>query len=176
MRDHFRQQFFIASASTGANPDTNSALRFASWLYNDTVVRHRRSLKLLLTTYRLTAVVALALIARLANAQTPSNWNICTGDPRGDWDRQISSCTALIGSGKEANDNLATAYYNRALAYENNEDYAHAVADYSEAIRLNPNEADALVFRSLNREKIGDKKGAEADMAAAKRIDPKPGN
>lgn len=69
-------------------------------------------------------------------------------------------------------ENVAIAFYNRALAYENKEDYARAIADYDEAVRLNPNDADALLYRGLDKQRMGDKAGAEADVAAAKRINP----
>jgi len=116
--------------------------------------------------------VALAAVTSFANAQLSSHWQICTGNPGIDWDQQIKSCTALIESSAEAKENVAIAFYNRALAYENKEDYERAIADYSEAIRLDPNDADALFYRSLDKGRKGDKAGAEADMAAAKRINP----
>jgi tetratricopeptide (TPR) repeat protein len=119
--------------------------------------------------------IALAAVTGLANAQLAPQWETCTGNPGIDWDQQITSCTALIQSGNESTENLAIAFYNRGLAYENKEDYARAIADYSEAIRLDPNDADAYFYRSLDKARTGDKAGAEADMAAAKRINPNVG-
>jgi Tetratricopeptide repeat. len=111
-------------------------------------------------------------VTSFANAQLSPQWHGCTGNPGIDWDQQIKSCTALIESGADAKENVAIAFYNRALAYENKEDYERAIADYSEAIRLNPNDADAYFYRSLDRKRKGDNAGAETDMAAAKRINP----
>jgi tetratricopeptide (TPR) repeat protein len=116
--------------------------------------------------------IALAAVTSFANAQLSPQWHGCTGNTGIDWDQQIKSCTALIESGADAKENVAIAFYNRALAYENKEDYERAIADYSEAIRLNPNDADAYFYRSLDRKRKGDNAGAEADMAAAKRINP----
>ena len=116
--------------------------------------------------------VALAAMAGSAIAQLSPHWQACTGNPGIDWDQQIKSCTALIQSGTELKENVAIAYYNRALAYENKDDYARAVADYDEALRLNPNDADALLYRGLDKQRLGDKAGGEADVAAAKRLNP----
>ena len=107
-----------------------------------------------------------------AVAQLSPHWQACTGNPGIDWDQQIKSCTALIQSGTELKENVAIAYYNRALAYENKDDYARAVADYDEALRLNPNDADALLYRGIDKQRLGDKAGGEADVAAAKRMNP----
>lgn len=116
--------------------------------------------------------VALAAMMVSAVAQLSPHWQACTGNPGIDWDQQIKSCTALIQSGTELKENVAIAYYNRALAYENKDDYARAVADYDEALRLNPNDADALLYRGIDKQRLGDKVGGEADVAAAKRMNP----
>ena len=116
--------------------------------------------------------VLLAAAVTSAAAQLSSHWQACTGNPGIDWDTQIRSCTALIQSNTELKENVAIAFYNRALAYENKEKYELAIADYSEAIRLNPNDADAYLYRGLDKQRTGDKDGAEADIAVARRLNP----
>jgi tetratricopeptide (TPR) repeat protein len=111
------------------------------------------------------------LAAPVASAPA-QNWPFCTGNPGVDWDQQIKSCSALIQSDTEPKENIAVAFFNRALAYEEKGDYHRAIADYSEAIRLNPNDAEAHLYRGLDKQRIGDKAGAEVDIAEAKRLNP----
>lgn len=123
-------------------------------------------------TLGFSVAAAIVLSIGVANAQLSPLWQTCTGNPDVGWDQQIKSCTALIESGTEAKQNQAIAFFNRALAYENKDDYARAIADFSEAILLDPNDADAWFYRSLDKGRTGDKAGAEADLAAARRLNP----
>jgi tetratricopeptide (TPR) repeat protein len=63
-------------------------------------------------------------------------------------DLQIAGCTTLIQSGREKRSDLAEDFFNRAKAYDftrSNRD--RAIADYSQAIRLKPNRAEAYFNR-----------------------------
>ena len=127
---------------------------------------------MLILTRGIGGIVAVAATIISVSAQLSPHWQACTGNPGIDWDQQIKSCTALVELENELKENVAIAFYNRALAYENRKDYARAIADYDEAIRLNPNDADALLYRGLDKQRMGDWASGEADVAAAKRINP----
>lgn len=64
-------------------------------------------------------------------------------------DLQIGGCTALIQSGTLSTSNLEDVFYNRAFTYDAQKDYPRAFADYSEVIRINPQ--NALAFRKRGR-------------------------
>ena len=63
----------------------------------------------------------------------------------------------------------AIVYYNRGIAYSAKGQLDRAIQDYDQAIKLDPSDADFFYERGLVRAKKGDKKGANADLAAARR-------
>ena len=88
---------------------------------------------------------------------------------QGEEERAIADFSEAI---RLAPDKAAAAYYNRGRAWYRLKDYARALADLNEATRLDPKDADNLYARGLARRANGDIRGGEADIAAAKRIDP----
>jgi tetratricopeptide (TPR) repeat protein len=100
-------------------------------------------------------VSALAFAAASALAQTPQQREICYRTSAAD-DQTIGGCTAVIQGGKESQDNLAIAYYNRGIGYQNSKDYELALKDYDQALRLRPAYSSAFnnrgnVFQSLRQ-------------------------
>src|SRR5262245_18453125 len=88
-----------------------------------------------------------------------------------DPDRSVHGCTRIIQDRGEATENHVNAYNNRGIAYRAKGDHARAIADFSEAIRLNPN-----AFTYYNRGVVygskGDHDRAIADYNEAIRLDP----
>jgi tetratricopeptide (TPR) repeat protein len=54
-------------------------------------------------------------------------------------------------------------------------DYDTAIADYSAALKTNPRDAVALYSRGIAKKNKGDEAGGQADIDAAKQLDPKIG-
>jgi tetratricopeptide (TPR) repeat protein len=88
-------------------------------------------------------------------------------------DLQISGCTTLIQSGKEKPADLADDFFRRASAYDFSGDYAHAIADFGEAIKLAPKNADAYYRRGSIYWVKADYDRAIADLSRAIKLNPK---
>ncbi|KAA0072525.1 tetratricopeptide repeat protein [Tardiphaga sp. P9-11] len=65
----------------------------------------------------------------------------------------------------------AVAFWSRGSAWQTKNEPARAIADFSEALLLDPEDASSLIQRGA-REAIGDTAGCARDIAEARRIDP----
>ena len=107
-----------------------------------------------------------------ADAETASQqWKLCASQIV-DQDLSIRACTSRIQSGQEAKINLIKLYYNRGLAYSNKWDDDRAIADYNEALRLDPKFTFAYNNRGRTYWAKGDNDRAIADFNEALRLDP----
>src|ERR1700754_3452272 len=75
------------------------------------------------------------------------DWQRCEGVDDSALQVSIDSCTRLIESGSENEQALAIVFYSRGVAHHWKGDDDKAIADLSEAIRLNPWFADAWRWR-----------------------------
>src|SRR4029077_9871625 len=96
------------------------------------------------------AVLAISLFLKAASlAQSSMEWKQCLGLEGPIVDTVIDGCTAIIQSGQEAHEKLATAFDNRGVAYRLKGDYERALQDYDQATRLNPDNANAYNNRGI---------------------------
>jgi tetratricopeptide (TPR) repeat protein len=88
-------------------------------------------------------------------------------------DLQINGCTAVIQSGRLLGKGLASAFNNRGNAYNDKNDYDRAIADFDQAIRLDPKYAFAYDGRGNAHYSKNDKYRAFADFDKAIQFDPR---
>jgi tetratricopeptide (TPR) repeat protein len=123
----------------------------------------------MLRILRLTLAFA-ALTTLTGTAQPSENWQRCAS--RGvSADERISGCGALIQLGRETQSNLAKAFNNRGLAYQAKGDNEQAIADFTEAIRLEPKFAHAFYNRSTVYQSEDDFDRAIAGYSKAIQLD-----
>ncbi len=85
----------------------------------------------------------------------------------------IVDCTQSINSGKWKGRDQAANYTNRGNGYRDKNDLDHAIADFNEAIRLDPKLAMAFLGRGIAFSDKGDNDRAIADFNEVIRLDPK---
>jgi lipoprotein NlpI len=90
-----------------------------------------------------------------------------------DNDAAIAGCTRVIDDSKIKPKGHADAYYNRGNARSAKGDVAAAIADYDEAIKLDPKNASALTNRGTSHIEKGDADAAFADFDEAIKRNPR---
>jgi len=92
---------------------------------------------------------------------------------KGHYDKAITSYSMVTATLRNSTDpNLATAYYNRGLAYFMKDDYNKAIEDFSLVIAINPR--DDLAYRNRGNARVREKHYDEAieDFNMAIKIKP----
>jgi tetratricopeptide (TPR) repeat protein len=97
------------------------------------------------------------------------DWEACTAPEP---DRRITGCTRIAHDQSQNRQLRAVAYLNRGAAHAQQGQLDRAIADYSEAIGLDPNYAVAFYNRSLVYLTKGETDRASADRDRAISIDP----
>ncbi|MGB7245153.1 MAG: tetratricopeptide repeat protein [Methylovirgula sp.] len=118
----------------------------------------------------LTAIIPLFSFAGAVRASTQTDMEDC--QQMQEVDRSIAGCSKLTADQSLAAPARAIAYFDRGLAYYARSDLDHAIADWSEAITLNPNYAHAYNNRAKAYRAKGDYANAIADYSQAIRLDP----
>jgi tetratricopeptide (TPR) repeat protein len=84
-----------------------------------------------------------------------------------------AACTRLIASGKLSSGELARAFYQRGMVSTRTGNFDAAMADVTEAVRLDPNNVNARALRAAGYVGKGDYDRALADLKEARRLDAK---
>jgi tetratricopeptide (TPR) repeat protein len=103
-------------------------------------------------------------------AEEPDDWTKCKANDN--YSVRIAVCTRVINAGKLRKPDLVFAYRIRGFLYIQTKDFDRAIADFSDALKLDPNDADALVGRSTASRGKGDEGRAAADYAKAVKLNP----
>jgi tetratricopeptide (TPR) repeat protein len=107
-----------------------------------------------------------------ARAQTLQDHRWCEGESGATIAQRLDGCSAVIRGGREKGDKLAEIFNNRGVAYRLKGDHERAVADYAQAIKLNPKFAAAFNNRGVAYDHKGDYDRAIADYDQAIKLKP----
>jgi tetratricopeptide (TPR) repeat protein len=114
---------------------------------------------------------ALVLLATPALAASQKAHDDCNAE---DPDRNIAGCTRIIADRGESKRVRGIAHVGRGLAWINKGELDRAIADFTQAIRLNPKDALAYSNRGLTWADKGDFDRAIVDYTTAIRLAPLP--
>ena len=114
------------------------------------------------------AIVALSVPA---GAQTSDAQRQCTAANQTP-EQQLQNCTTVIEAGQETPQGLAIAYRRRGNIYLNMRDFDRAMADFDEAVKLDPKSVDPLNDRGRTFQAKGQFDRAIADYDQAIALNP----
>lgn len=101
------------------------------------------------------------------------NWRQCASNAAAP-DVKIAACSAVIEAGGGTKKTLNAALYNRGGAYSAAGQFDKAVADFTQALQLNPNDGILYIGRGNAYLQNGDFDHADADFDAAIRLHAQP--
>jgi tetratricopeptide (TPR) repeat protein len=105
-------------------------------------------------------------------AAAAADKGLCLAPAAGD--ENIAACTRLISSGVLSGPELAEAYARRATNYAViKDDFDHAIADFNQAIAIDPRHATAYAIRGAIFAKRGSYDRALSDLNAARKLRPR---
>ena len=84
----------------------------------------------------------------------------------------LRSCHRRVQQGYPAQAEISGAYNNRGVSYAHKRDWDKSIADYNEAIRLNPEYVEAYYNRGITYNNKGDWDKSIADYNEAIRLNP----
>jgi regulator of sirC expression with transglutaminase-like and TPR domain len=116
------------------------------------------------------AIVVLAPDVAAQIRQQP--WDACADNARANHDTAIEACTMIIESGRESSRNQAMAYYNRGNARAAKSQHDQAIADFTEAIKLDASDASYFYNRGNAWARKNERDRAIADFTAAINLRP----
>jgi len=121
-----------------------------------------------------TAALALALALGACGGESAQRaaqaWEMCSSGASASL--ALEACTNVLADEATPVDRRVVAYINRGAIRAGETDAARAVADFGRALRLDPDNTDALVRRGDVHYERGAHAAAIADYDAALRIDP----
>jgi tetratricopeptide (TPR) repeat protein len=117
----------------------------------------------------LSALMALLALAVSPRPAVADDYDTCEKESG---DVAIAACTRALATGRYKGRQLAAIYDNRGVEYAAKRDFDRAVADYDEAIRIDPKFAFPYSNRGDARRLNGDVEQALADLDQAIRLDP----
>lgn len=115
-------------------------------------------------------VPAMVMAAGLVSHAAANDGTTCTS---GKGDEAIAACSRLIEAGALSAKSLPGAYVMRGFAWRAKGEIDRAIADFDEAIRLDPSQREAHIQRAIAWNRKGDRDRAKLDYDAVLRLDPK---
>jgi lipoprotein NlpI len=120
--------------------------------------------------FALAMAMTAAATQALAQAQSSDRiWRICNTPGH---DLRIAACSAIIQFGRDDENEVTRAIYNRAAAHHAKLDLRAAILDYDQAVRRAPGEVNFLLGRGQAWHDAGNDANALADFDRAIRLNP----